>query len=257
MQLVMVRLITNKIHLICGQKAPGFLGFMTVVTFCIGLLAMGGCKLFCPVPKLSDNVTIITCPCQLIRLLDAQPWPLQLTDNLTITGDIEIRGSVTIHSYDLSYPDNHFRASFWYPITFSDDYGDQGIEIVEIKPVGQHSWSMQKLTLSNAKLRFRKATDYAADAVNAPMVNILPPSDKPCGEGQRRCPDDLVCYDTNDAPYWRSYCIQCEKLLLEECACRDSTGSVLDNGTDCSYGVSDAICAGTCSGGVCDTGATL
>ena len=256
MQLVPVRLITNKIHLMCGQKAPKFLGFITAVTFCIGLLALGGCKFFCPEPKLSDNVTIITCPCQLTRLLDAQPWPLQLSDNLTITGDIEISGSVTIHSYDLSYTDNYVRSSFWYPIIFADDFGGQGIEILENKPVGRQGWGMQKLTLSNIKLRLRKVTEYAAD-VNAPMVTILPPSDQPCGEGQRRCPDDLVCYDTDDDPYWRSYCIQCEKLSLDECACRDAQGTALDNGTECIYGVDDAPSIGTCRGGVCETGAAL
>lgn len=79
-----------------------------------------------------------------------------------------------------------------------------------------------------------------------PILQVLPPSDMPCREGELRCEADNTCFASFD-----DYCRTCLGQEKERCACQSPQGD-LPNGSDCQYWLSgDVLQAGKCQAGVC------
>ena len=230
----------------------GLKGFF--ICFCI--LTAAGCKLPCQEPKVSDNTTLITSACQLIEILNNLQWP----DNdsmLPTTGDIQIQGTVTIKSYQLSYPDKYSWCPVEYtrcPLLFENEHDTEGIAITNADEPALYPVST--LTLTDVRLRFRTVRGHYMPGIRVPEIILLPPSDQSCKAGELRCAKDNVCYswmtEVLYVQYWLSYCMSCKNLSMDECQCRDQDDIFSDNGTHCGYSCSDDNCGdGQCRGGVC------
>jgi hypothetical protein len=79
-----------------------------------------------------------------------------------------------------------------------------------------------------------------------PVLELLPPSDAPCLEGEFRCAVDQTCFAGFDG-----YCRSCLGLEKERCACQSPQGDLPD-GSACQYWLSgDVLMSGKCQAGVC------
>lgn len=221
--------------------------------FCLLLAAAAGCK----APEQSDNTTVVTSSCQLIRLLNAQDWPESGLPKPSITGNIHIKGTVTLMSYFLNKSEitkeNEAEFRCFCPLGFSNRHGGDGITIADLVDSGEYTQTM--LTLKDVKLRFRKMLEdgHPGPCVFSTIL-LMPPTEQPCNADELRCAEDQVCYPWNSSSYlpWDSYCLACDEYTYEECLCRYSNGTPYDNGTFCDYWASaDNGVGGVCSGGVC------
>lgn len=78
------------------------------------------------------------------------------------------------------------------------------------------------------------------------ILQILPPSDAACQEGQLRCAADSTCFADFD-----DYCRTCLGQEKENCACQSPEGNK-PNGSDCQYWLSgDVLQSGKCWFGTC------
>lgn len=198
-----------------------------------------------------NKVTVIYNASQLISLLNSLEYKLfdaTTTENLPITEDILIIGTVTISSEDLKIPEGCINKDYCrQAIGFEDNYGAEGITLT---PISGDYYPPCTLTLTNVRLRFRTVLDFfiPIDEISTtPVIFLMPPSDYECQDDQIKCDVDKVCYDN-----YRSYCQKCLTLSQEECACQNEEGVLPDN-EHCEIFQGDVIYRGTCQQGKCVT----
>lgn len=174
--------------------------------------------------------------------------------NFPVSDDIAIWGTVEIASDELTAPEECLSNEFCSDsIFFKNSYEHPGIQISGPQPGCQDGVS--NLSLTNVVVRLRKQIVFMAGTPPGPAefpytlytrIEILPPADARCDEGQMKCDVDKVCYDR-----YQNYCLFCLALTQKECACRDESG-LLDNGTTCNqFTRPDAIETGKCFRGKC------
>ena len=178
------------------------------------------------------------------------PFP---SEELTITEDIQINGTVIISSLALEVPEECASIDFCRPIVgFKDNYGAEGISLF---PLSSEPYPPCILILTDVKLRFRTLVINEGGPPpppeikysKYPVIQLMPPSDCECDSTQTRCDVDQVCYDN-----YFSYCLHCRALSQEECVCRDENG-IYANGTYCRVVVGDdRLFSGECQNGECE-----
>jgi hypothetical protein len=169
-------------------------------------------------------------------------------NELTVTEDVHIVGTVTISSKWLKIPEecssiDYCRAM----VSFENKYEAEGISVSEKEGV----WL---LTLSNVTVRFRPVIvnlggppPYGGGYMSYPVIQLLQPSYEQCGNTSIKCDVDKVCYEN-----YPLYCSYCEQLSQRECDCRDQEG-VYPDGTDCIIITGDDTYEnGECRSGKCE-----
>jgi hypothetical protein len=184
----------------------------------------------------------------IINAMDYAYYGPYTSGKLPITDNITIVGTVTIASYQLKVPsDCVMRDDCQHAVSFVDAYGAEGIKISPYPPLSV-VYPPGVLTLSDVTLRLRTILEdtHLSQYNFTPVVQILPPTDQPCGESQFRCSADQLCYN-----YFSSYCQYCLGMSQKHCACRGPDG-ILDNGTECIVWLSgDSGISGICHNGEC------
>jgi hypothetical protein len=170
---------------------------------------------------------------------------------LPITSDLVITGTVALDASALPVTNDCLTRSDCSPqaglILNSDVAGAVGEGDANL--VCGDSYARILLTDTTVRLRPYLRDTHPCTFNFTPMVEVLPACGTACGEGQRMCPVDGVCYAAGAA-----YCQACEGGTKEACACQGPDGT-LDEGASCSYWQSgDVRCDGTCRDGACDAG---
>jgi len=190
---------------------------------------------------------------QLLSILNTLEYAYQgpyLSGHLPITQDIQINGTVVITSEQLKIPTECLeRNDCRHFFGFSNLYEVDGVNTIS-SPGIYVAYPPGTLILTNVRVRFRKLLiDTHPWLFNIiPVIQVLPPSDRECGESEIKCEYDQVCYSPS------AYCQHCLELSPQECACRDQNGTFQD-GIKCEFFVSgDAILTGECLEGECIPG---
>lgn len=192
---------------------------------------------------------------QLIALLNSLIYENEDAQDLPISDDIQIIGTVTISSEQLAIPaecdnkneEKYHEINCRHIVGFENKYPASGIIV---HPLSYEYYPPAKITLTNVKLRFRPIyiSFYLVAGYDLiPVIQILSPSDYECSGTDIKCSRDGLCYD-ND----RGYCYRCLLMTQEECACRDEKG-VYPDGAECwLYYGGDVLQSGTCKNGNCE-----
>ena len=96
------------------------------------------------------------------------------------------------------------------------------------------------------RIRFAKRP-FPPISSSAPLVTFEAPCRAACGERERRCVEDDICYATGG-----EYCKECSHESPERCACVAPDGSDQPDGTSCSFFLSDLPASGRCWSGRCE-----
>lgn len=201
--------------------------------------------LVCPAPIAVDD------PADIVAALAALPWRTsgqQTSGAPALTPDLVVTGTVVVTSADLPVPDDCLAESDCYDEAgFSG--GAPGATLDgSVGPSFRPSAARLTLRDTTVRLRPRLIDTHPGEYNAVPVVDVEPPCGSPCGEGLALCPADGSCYARGD---W--YCRMCEGGSAAECACRAEDGSVLADGTSCSYWRSgDWQAVGACRQGVCE-----
>ncbi len=170
---------------------------------------------------------------------------------LPITADLVVTGTIALDASALPVPNDCRQQSDCSPVAGlvlgSEVTGAVGEGDANL--VCGDSYARILLTDTTVRLRAYLRDTHPCTFNATPMVQVLPACGTACGEGQRMCPVDGVCYAAGTA-----YCQSCEGGSKESCACQGSEGP-LEEGASCTYWESgDVRCDGTCRAGVCDAG---
>ncbi|MFH1330916.1 MAG: hypothetical protein ABIJ48_09745 [Actinomycetota bacterium] len=202
-------------------------------------------------PLQCPNPVTVTSAEDLVAVLTATAWaglgsytsgPLPITPDLVVVGTIVLDASALPVPEDCRgradcSPQAGLRVDL--PVDGVVAEGDANLECGD-------AYSRVIFTDTTVRLRPYLRDTHPCRFNFVPLVEVAPPCGSPCGEGQRLCPVDGVCYAAGTG-----FCQACEGGAKEACACRGPEGP-LEDGSDCSYWQSgDVLCDGTCRQGVC------
>jgi len=206
--------------------------------------------LFCATGYCSETVKVST-KAELLELLLNLEWVSQgpySSGPAPITSDVEIMVPIRIASSDMPVPAScQRRNDCKHALSFGHSRPVRGL-LCEKTGRFRRGDSCDEISLSPGRYRFRGImVDMHPSKYNfMPFVEVYPPSEEPCREGEFSCAKDHTCQSS-----FNGYCRFCLGRSVDECACRKPDGIVPD-GTKCHFFISgDLMAAGVCRKGVC------
>lgn len=206
-------------------------------------------------PDACDPITYaapltITTASELETKIEATPkWTAfgeYTTGCLYASEDITISGAITIDGATLDTPPLCNDCPTGAEFVLRDS--PPGVECIGAESFWDFT-TCDSIVLTDTTIRFRTLMRDIHPAFPNYLytVEVLPPTETPCGAEQYACGATSACWSSA-----RDYCAYCLDGDNEQCACWEGT-KFMSDGTQCHFMVSgDVQLSGTCEAGVCE-----